>query len=148
MFIYCSPSINREAAKDLAARGRIFGIRVTRIWSPSTTTHFLLDHFPSTSSIPIELLCGLIKGSRFLNTNWLEALLQKCELPRGSGNLEEEYIPPDIERPEYVPNLENPNSEEPKEVWEPFEERQSIFHDFKFVVLYEGKEVSTQLLGC
>jgi len=123
--------------KELAAQAREFGVRVTRTWS-HLATHYLLEQVPEHENgvpavYPIEMLCGLLNGSHFVTTSWLKEFLGKAKLPRGSGNLEEEYNPPKPE--EYKP------SGFLSELWQPSDSRQGLFKDVKFVVLYDGSEV-------
>lgn len=131
------PSIERETAKSLGSRARAFGVRASRIWSP-ITTHYLIDTIPEPKDgepalHPLELLCGLLNGSNFVTTAWMNTLLDKAELPRGSGNLEERYDPPNVE--DFAPSGTN------AQLWQPSDDRQGLFKDVKFVVLYDGSEV-------
>jgi hypothetical protein len=75
-----------------------------------------------------------LSGAHFVSLAWLDALVKKGELPRGSGNLEETYDPPKEDN--FVPNGSNP------ELWEPQDGRQRMFHNFRFIVLYDGDQVS------
>lgn len=123
--------------KELSAQAREFGVRVTRTWS-HLATHYLLEQVPEHENgvpavYPIEMLCGLLNGSHFVTTSWLKEFLGKAKLPRGSGNLEEEYNPPKAE--EYKP------SGLLSELWQPSDSRQGLFKDVNFVVLYDGSEV-------
>ena len=126
--------------QGLSARARLFGIRVSRTWS-HIATHYLIDKFPPVPTngrdfprYPIPWLCGLLSGAHFVSFAWLEALVKKGELPRGSGNLEETYDPPKEDN--FAPGGPNP------ELWEPRDGRQRMFHNFRFIVLYEGDQVS------
>lgn len=139
VYVYATPSINREVAKELADQAREFGVRVTRTWS-HLTTHYLLDHIPEQEKdgvptvYPIEMLCGLLNGSHFVTISWLKEFLAKAKLPRGSGNLEEEYNPPKAEDFKPAGPLSEP--------WQPSDSRQGLFKDINFIVLYDGSEVS------
>lgn len=138
MYIYVPSSIDREIAKDFSNRAAHFGIRVTRTWS-HIATHYVLDRVPEfdqgTSAVyPPELLCGLLNGSNFVTTDWLKALVEKAELPRGQGNLEDHYAPPNVD--DYQP--EGTQSE----LWKPTDNRQGLFRNVNFTILYEGSRVS------
>jgi hypothetical protein len=121
-------------------RARSLGVRVSRTWS-HIATHYLIDEFPlapadgnKSPRYPIPWLCGLLCGAHFVNVAWLDALVKKGELPRGSGNLEETYDPPKEDN--FVPIGSNP------ELWEPKDGRQRMFHNVRFIVLYDGDQVS------
>ncbi|KAF8320719.1 hypothetical protein DL93DRAFT_2094042 [Clavulina sp. PMI_390] len=138
LYVYLPPSssIDRDAAKGFASRGKAFGFRVSRLWS-DIASHYILDSVPTAKGpepfeYPIEFLCGLLSGSNFVTAAWLEALLAKAELPFGSGNLEDRYDPP---RPEdFCPTGPGAN------LWQPSESRQGLLKDVKFIILYDGAE--------
>lgn len=138
VYAYATPSVDREVVKELAAQAREFGVRVTRTWS-HLSTHYLLDQIPEQEDgvpavYPIEMLCGLLNGSHFVTLSWLKEFLAKAKLPRGSGNLEEDYNPPKAEDFKLTGPL--------SELWQPSDNRQGLFKDVNFVILYDGSEVS------
>lgn len=141
IYIYIPSSIDREIAKDFSTRAAQFGIRVTRTWS-HIATHCILDRVPefdegTPAVYPPELLCGLLNGSNFVTIEWLKALVEKAELPRGQGNLEDHYDPPRVD--DYQP--EGAQSD----LWKPMDNRQGLFKNVNFTILYEGSRVSEHL---
>ena len=158
MYVFLASSVSRDSAQELSQRAARLGVRVARTWS-ELTTHYVIDRFPDISDTlslqpkdrrkrrekngdsifkekpSLQWLCGLLTESHihFVKLSWLEAFIQKGDLPRGNGNYEEIYNPPSEQ--DHLPDGPNP------ELWEPREDRHKMFREMSFLVIYHGTSV-------
>lgn len=122
----------------LSARTARIGVCVTRTYSAETTTHFLLDAYPSElSACNARILTGLLNAVRFVNSGWLERLLVLGESPKKGEepNLEEEWR---TFEEDFKPKVEGSANEY---IWEELDNRKDLLRTLRFVVLHDGATV-------
>ncbi|KAG6841643.1 hypothetical protein C0991_008628 [Blastosporella zonata] len=133
---YVQPVMGKSPV-SLAACASL-GLHIVHIPDPHVTHHIV----PSYTAQPI-IAASLLSAAQFVKLEWLTEVLRLGSLPKGSQeiSLERNFELPTLSkyRPTYSPSL--PTSQKEFRVWEPNEERLTMFSTYRFLYVDEKSRI-------